>query len=1000
MFRIVRGRIVAGCAMLFLLLFLCSDSPAAVHEIAKDEGRTIAIPALSDGDTLAIVGDVSLVGDDWTVLRTVGDAMFHLILNAATTSIPDYAMNANPFLLSVSGSGVESVGGDAFNYCSGMAVVALPRTRSIGQRAFYMCTKLTEAIFPKVTTIDHLAFAMCAGLTRISFPAAQTTGSHSFAYCYGLTEISFPVLKEIGSECFSNCTSLSGVSFPKVTEIGSSAFETCSALEGASFPSAESVGYRAFGDCASLSSLSIPSVKEIGDYAFVGVEELSFLELSVTPPTLGVELFDDPGGIFSLVPDGAAANYAGWPGGILSEGNISHGGTLLMPPGETLALSATFAAGATDMQWQRSLTGGEWTNAGGAGSTYTVASLQEADEGQYSLTFRFGGAAYRTAPLRLVVGTNPALVPEAETLTVPVGRPLDVAFYAEGVPVPGLSLSWLDLPPDDTVLSATRATITGVPGEVGISHLWAYAENSFSFYSGFPASRVYALDVVNRPVTGVELNKERTAVRIGGAETLYASVLPLDAANQAVSWSSDNPSVALVYPGGRISRASLGGSVLALAEGNALITVTTDDGGRTDTCLVTVLSSGVSVTGILLDRTELELAVGETARLRATVVPEAATNQRVAWSSASPTVATVAPDGYVTAVSTGSTTVTVAAEDGGASASCLVRVVAGYVPVRAVLLNKSSTGLLVGGQETLYATVLPNNATNKAVTWVSEDPSAVSVSSGRTLRRSTGGTVTGLREGRAIVTATAVDGGASAGCVVMVSNAPIPVTGLSLDRTLLDLDVDESVRLVATISPPNATDQAVVWSSEDAGIASVDQDGSATGVAAGTTTISAAVAQGGFADDCRTTVWDLPEIVLHPLSGEFRENGFFSLRFRVETLDGGIFPVGLVDEVKASLRPEGHAVQCGWSLDRADGVDQLTVTGHFVDGGPHDTFLRRVIFDFGGGRQRTVDFSPELAISDFASRRGSGGCDFSGFALCVPSLILLLGVFTRKSFGR
>ena len=990
MFRF-RGKITAGCVVLFLLAFLCSVSAAAVQEIEKVEERTIEIPGFVDGDTLAILGTAALADDDWRALREIQNATFHLVLNAATTSIPDYALNYNMYLLSVSGSGVTQVGSDSFYYCSELVRVAFPLAQSIGDRAFYGCGKLPEAIFPRVTTIGHLAFATCASLTRISFPAAQTTGNHSFAYCAGLTEISFPALTDIGGECFSGCSSLAAVSFPAVKEIGNGAFSYCEALTGASFPSAENVGYRAFGDCAALESLSLPAAKEIGSYAFTGADQLSFVELAATPPAFGEALSGTIDDILLLVPDGSSGNYGTWTGGTVSEGSISHGGTLLLPPGESLTLSASLVPGAAGLQWQRQGMAGAWSDIGGVGGSYAISSLSEADGGQYALAFQLGGANYRTAPLRLVVGTDPVLTPAGETLTVSVGRSFSIALFAEGVPLPELSLSWLDPSPEGVVLGRARAGLSGVPVEVGVSRFWAYAENGFSLYSGLPASRVYALDVVDRPVTGVELNKESTYVLVGWAETLYASVIPENAVNRGVRWSSDNPSVALVYPGGRASRISLGGSVLGLAEGTATITVTTDDGSKIGTCLVTVSARPVSATGLTLDRSEIELAVGESLRLVATVTPAEATDQNLDWSSENPAVAAVGPDGHVSAISPGITTVTVRTEDGSLSASCTVRVVPPYVPVRAVVLNKSTIGLLVGGREVLYATVLPENATNKAVSWSSADSSVAPVTPGVALVRSSAGTVLGLGEGRTTVTATAADGGASASCSVLVSSVPIPVEAVSLDRSALDLEVGEAVRLVARISPPEATDQSIVWSSGSAGIASVDQDGFVTGVAEGATAVSA-TAQDNHSAVCETTVWDIPEFTLHPLTGEFRANGLFSLRFRVAVKDESVFPAALVAHVQAVFSPSGHAAQCGWLLEDGDGFDELVITGRLLSGSVDDTFVERVVFDFEGGQQRTVLLSPAPSLSSFMHRGGGGGCDSSGFAL-IPVVILVLIAF-------
>ena len=170
----------------------------------------------------------------------------------------------------------------------------------------------------------------------------------------------------------------------------------------------------------------------------------------------------------------------------------------------------------------------------------------------------------------------------------------------------------------------------------------------------------------------------------------------------------------------------------------------------------------VPVTGVSLNTSTLNLIEGGTDTLTATVEPNNATNRNVTWSSDNPSVATV-NNGVVSAVSEGTATITVTAQgDSTKSASCTVTVTAATVSVTGVTLNKTSTSLYVGDTETLTATVAPDNATNKAVTWTSSNPSVATVENG---------VVTALARGTAVITATAADGsGASASCTVTVSS--------------------------------------------------------------------------------------------------------------------------------------------------------------------------------------------------------------------------------------
>ena len=237
------------------------------------------------------------------------------------------------------------------------------------------------------------------------------------------------------------------------------------------------------------------------------------------------------------------------------------------------------------------------------------------------------------------------------------------------------------------------------------------------------------------PVTGVSLNEPtlELTLTIKDSEQLIATIAPVDATNKNVNWSSSDNKVATV---------SEEGVVTAITVGEATITVTTADGGKTASCEVTVnainytvtvtggtadkatatmgeevtltanaapagkefdrwevTAGGVTiannkftmgtanvtveavwkninyaVTGVSLNNSELELLVGESEQLTATVDPANATNKNVGWSSSNNDVATVAPDGMIMAVAVGETIITVTTDDGGFTDDCMVTV--------------------------------------------------------------------------------------------------------------------------------------------------------------------------------------------------------------------------------------------------------------------------------------------------------------------------------------
>ena len=252
-------------------------------------------------------------------------------------------------------------------------------------------------------------------------------------------------------------------------------------------------------------------------------------------------------------------------------------------------------------------------------------------------------------------------------------------------------------------------------------------------------------------VTEVTLDKTELTLTEGETETLTATVRPDNADNRKVTWSSDKTEVATV--GGD-------GMVTAVKAGEAVVTVTTEDGGKTASCKVTVKAKAVGVTEVTLDKTELTLTEGETETLTATVKPDNADNKKVKWSSDKTEVATVDGAGRVTAVKAGEAVVTVTTEDGGKTASCKVTVKAKAVPVTGVEVNPWAVTLSVSGTSKLSYTIRPADATNQNVKWESESPSVATVDSE--------GNVQGVAAGTAKICVTTEDGGFKSYCTVTV----------------------------------------------------------------------------------------------------------------------------------------------------------------------------------------------------------------------------------------
>lgn len=326
--------------------------------------------------------------------------------------------------------------------------------------------------------------------------------------------------------------------------------------------------------------------------------------------------------------------------------------------------------------------------------------------------------------------------------------------------------------------------------------------------------------------TGVTLSQSSLTLNVGGSSTLTATVTPSNATNKTVTWTTSNPSVATVS----------GGKVTAVGAGTATITATTS-GGQKATCTVTVR---VPVTGISISRSTLALTVGATSTLTATVAPSNASNKSYSWSSSNNTVATVNSSGLVTAKANGTATITATTADGGKKASCTVTVT---TPTSGVSVSPTTATIIKGQTRQLTATVAPSSASNKSVSWSSSNNSVATVNSS--------GLVTAKAAGNADITVTTADGNYKAVCKVTVR---VPVTGVSLSETDISLIKGSTEQLLATVSPADASNKTISWTTTDKSIATVSSSGLVTAVGGGTATITATTADGSYTDVCKVTV--------------------------------------------------------------------------------------------------------------------------------------------------
>ena len=322
-------------------------------------------------------------------------------------------------------------------------------------------------------------------------------------------------------------------------------------------------------------------------------------------------------------------------------------------------------------------------------------------------------------------------------------------------------------------------------------------------------------------VSEVILDPHELTINEGESHTLDATVLPANASDKTVNWTSSNTTVA---------RVSKDGVMTAVSAGTA--TITAESGGKSDSCKVTVV---IPTSGVKLSKTELELNINTTYTLTATVLPATATDKHVTWSTSNDKVATVNQEGLVSAVGAGTATIT--ATCGGKSATCKVTV---KIPVSSVTLDKSSATMYVDSTLQLKATVKPDNATDKTVTWTSSNTGVATVSNNGLVKAVAAGTTT----------ITASSGGKSATCKITVQ---VPVSSVTLDKTEVEIFINSTFELKATVLPEDASDKTITWTSSNTSIATVTQEGVVNTFAPGTATITAS-AVGGKSATCKVTV--------------------------------------------------------------------------------------------------------------------------------------------------
>lgn len=669
---------------------------------------------------------------------------------------------------------VTSIGANAFSGNGIIKSVTLPETiTSIGESAFQGCSALSSFTIPSnVTYIGASAFKNCGNLKNVKIPAGVTEINNSvFSGCSSLEgEIEIPdAVTSIGDEAFYNCAKVTSLKFGEgLKEIGADAFTMCDGITELIIPNnVETIGKEAFQGCSGLTKLVLGrGIKEIGQSILtsitgdnIGKHYINIKDLycyAVNVPKINV----------------AADHLTPY---IVNDGKEK---------GVTLHVaSASVSAYKAKEPWSKFNIVAE------------VIHVETIDLGWHELTLNVGGKKGISSSITPYYADNRNIIwTTSDEKVVSVDENGNVTAVGQGEawvkatsednpeakdsclvtvvePVTGVTISHTEyalngigkavqleaaVQPNDatnkgvTWSSSNESVCTVKDGLVTAKGKGTAIISVKTDDGGFTASCTVT---VTQAVTGITLNYENyTLNNIGESVQLTATVTPEDADNKAITWASLNENVCRVT----------NGYVLAVGEGTTIITATSADGEVSAKCTVTV-KVPKAVTGVTLDKETLILhTIGESAQLTANVLPEDAGNKNVTWSTSNDAVCMVSNTGKVVATGEGSAVITVKTEDGSFTASCNVRVSISH-PVTGITLNQESITFDVIGQSAqLVATVVPNEATEKGVTWSSSNESVCMVSST--------GFIVAVGNGTADITATTIDGGFTATCKVKVED--------------------------------------------------------------------------------------------------------------------------------------------------------------------------------------------------------------------------------------
>ena len=347
-------------------------------------------------------------------------------------------------------------------------------------------------------------------------------------------------------------------------------------------------------------------------------------------------------------------------------------------------------------------------------------------------------------------------------------------------------------------------------------------------------------DIKTVAVESVSLDKTEAVLKEKETVKLNATVLPENADNKNVHFTSDNDAVAAVDDNGLVT---------ALSSGEAVITVITEDGKKTAKCKITVEKEIIQLKTITITNAPAELEKGAQVQLGIKYIPDNTTQSKsVEWKTSDASVAIVSSTGLVTAKKTGTVTITaVSKADSSIQSKVTIKVLS---HITDVTVTGPSGTLYTDTKYKFTAKITPDDTTdNKTLIWSVSDSNIAQIATDGTLSFKKAGTVDVIATVKATSSNTVIKK-----LTVTGVKRVINVSSVALDKTTVNLKKGETVKLNATVAPADADNKEVTYTSSNSAVAKVDNTGLVTALSSGEAVITVTTKDGSKTASCKVAV--------------------------------------------------------------------------------------------------------------------------------------------------